>query len=301
MPIRRTCLHAVFALVLAGLVAIPAQAHCILSTEAQASLDRWKASGFTIDHDAERHVRALALADCLGEGDAFLRDGIAFEALSTWMRGNRLGDATLRTLERKLSAHLDGEDASGFRKPFAALVLSEVARTDRVRPWMTPEQRARMADAAAAYLRSVRDYRGYADGEGWRHGVAHGADWAMQLALNKALQPAQTMALLAAVGAQSMPADNRGYAFGEPTRLARAATYLIARGDLDRAAVSAWLDGLATALGPRPETDPQAAWWTRRTNLENFLNALASATAGSAQPILSALTADIRKLQAGLP
>ena len=62
-----------------------------------------------------------------------------------------------------------------------------------------------------------------------------------------------------------------------------------------------WLDGLANALGPRPETDPQAAWWTRRTNLENFLNALASATAGSAQPILSAFTADIRKLQAGLP
>ena len=301
MPIRRTCLHAVFALVLAGLVAIPAQAHCILSTEAQASLDRWKASGFTIDHDAERHVRALALADCLGEGDAFLRDGIAFEALSTWMRGNRLGDATLRTLERKLSAHLDGEDASGFRKPFAALVLSEVARTDRVRPWMTPGQRARMADAAAAYLRSVRDYRGYADGEGWRHGVAHGADWAMQLALNKALQPAQAMALLDAIGTQSMPANDRVYAFGEPTRLARAAAYLIARGDLDRAAISAWLGELLAHLGARPETEPQAAWWMRRANLENFLNALASATAGSSHPSLSALTADIRQLQAGLP
>lgn len=300
MP-RASCLTRTIAFPLLALsIALPAKAGCALAAGGQDALRDWKAAGFDIA-DAQRAARALALADCLGDPDPFLRDGIAFEALATWMRAERLDDDTLRTLERTLLSRLDGEDADGFRKPFAALALSEVARTDRVRPWMTPEQRARMADAAAAYLRSVRDYRGYADGEGWRHGVAHGADWAMQLALNKAMQPAQAIALLAATGAQSMPADNRAYAFGEPTRLARAATYLIARGDLDRAAVSAWLDGLAIALGPRPETDPQAAWWTRRANLENFLNALASAAAGSAHPILSALTADIRELQAGLP
>lgn len=283
------------------LTAMPAQARCTLAAEGREALERWKDAGFAMPADTGHGARALALTDCLGDSDPFLRDGIAFDALSAWMRDGRLDDDTLRSLEHKLLAQLHGDDAAGFRKPFAALVLSEVARTDRVHPWMTPEQRAHMADAAAAYLQSVRDYRGYVDGEGWRHGVAHGADWAMQLALNKALPSAQAMALLDAVGAQSMPTDNRAYAFGEPTRLARAAVYLIARGDLDQATVSAWLGTLTKTLGARPGTDPQAAWWTRRANLENFLDALGSATLGSANPALSALPIDIRKTLASLP
>ena len=199
-----------------------AQARCALAGEPSASLAQWKAAGFAVADPAERNRRALGLADCLGDPDPFLRDGIAFEALSAWMRGKQLDADTLRTLEQRLLAQLDGTDADGFRKPFAALVLSEVARTDRVQAWMTADERARMATAAAAYLSSVRDYRGYVDGEGWRHGVAHGADWALQLALNKAVTPAQAMSLLSAVGAQVMPADGHAYAFGEPTRLARA-------------------------------------------------------------------------------
>jgi hypothetical protein len=294
--------HLALSILLALPVAPSAQApQCTLSATPRASLEQWKAAGFDVADAAGRNTRALVLVDCLGDADPFLRDGITFEALSNWMRGGLLDDAALLAIERRLLAQLDGEDDDGFRKPFAALVLSEVARTDRIRPWMTPEQRTRLVDAATAYLRSVRDYRGYVDGEGWRHGVAHGADWAMQLALNEALQPAQASALLDALGSQSMPADDRAYAFGEPARLARAAAYLIARGDLDQAAVAAWLNRLVSALGARPETDPQAAWWTRRANLENFLNALATVTAGSANPALSTLAGDIRKTLAGLP
>jgi hypothetical protein len=283
------------------LIAPPATAGCTLAVEGREVLRRWRAAGFDIADDAQRSARALALADCLADPDPFLRDGIAFEALSAWMRAEQLAPATLHTLEDSLLSRLEGDDADGFRKPFAALALSELARTDRIAPWMTPEQRTRMADAAADYLRSVRDYRGYVDGEGWRHGVAHGADWAMQLALNEALQPAQVSALLDAVGSQSMPADDHAYAFGEPARLARSAAYLIARGDLEQSAIAAWLTRLAATLGAHPEADPQATWWTRRANLESFLDALAAATAGSVNPALSALAGNIRKTLAALP
>lgn len=301
MPIFRRLFPIVALVLLAMASALPAQARCTLASEPPDVLERWKAVDFAIADDAGRNARALAVTDCLNDADPFLRDGIAFEALSTWMRAGQLDGDTLRALGHTLLARLQGEDTSGFRKPFAALALSELARTDRIAPWMTPEQRTRMADAAADYLRSVRDYRGYVDGEGWRHGVAHGADWAMQLALNEALQPAQVSALLDAVGSQSMPADDHAHAFGEPARLARAAAYLIARGDLEQATVATWLSGLISILGARPETDPQAAWWTRRANLENFLNALATATAGSTNPALSTLPGVIRRTLAAVP
>lgn len=297
MPAHRLVLP----LLLALSITAPAYAHCCLSTEARGALEQWKSSGFQIDDDGARNKRALELTDCLGDADPALRDGIAFEALSTWMRSDLLDGDTLRSLMQALLAQLDGDDADGFAKPFAALVLSEVARTDRIRAWMTDEERARMVDAAGAYLRSVRDYRGYVDGEGWRHGVAHGADWAMQLALNGALEPAQTSALLAAIAAQVMPSDGHVYAFGEPSRLARAAAYALARGDVDPTTAASWMAELISALGPRPDSDPQALWWMRRSNLENFLAALGFMTSGSDSEPLATVAAAARDAMRKLP
>ena len=291
------------ALLLACLCCLPtpAQARCALAAEAAADLARWKASGFVVADRAQRNQRALALADCLGDADPQLRDGIAFEALSHWMRGKQLDGDGLRALQANLFRQLDGDDADGYRKPFAALVLSEVARTDRVEAWMTAEERARMAAAAADYLRSVRDHRGYVDGEGWRHGVAHGADWAMQLVLNRQLMPADGMSLLSAVATQVAPIDGHAYAFGEPARLARPVVFAVARGDLDQVAVDAWLAGLVAALGPLPEGGPQAAWWTRRANLENFLHTLGHMAAGDTSPTLAALASGVRATLQKLP
>ena len=291
------------ALLLACLCCLPtpAQARCALAAEAAADLARWKASGFVVADRAQRNQRALALADCLGDADPQLRDGIAFEALSHWMRGKQLDGDGLRALQANLFRQLDGDDADGYRKPFAALVLSEVARTDRVEAWMTAEERARMAAAAADYLRSVRDHRGYVDGEGWRHGVAHGADWAMQLVLNRQLMPADGMSLLSAVATQVAPIDGHAYAFGEPARLARPVVFAVARGDLDQVAVDAWLAGLVAALGPLPEGGRQAVWWTRRANLENFLHTLGHMAAGDTSPTLAALAAGVRATLQKLP
>ncbi len=298
-------MHRMFlqAIVLLACLWLPlaAQARCALSTQTPAARAQWKASGFAMADAAERNRRALALADCLGDADPQLRDGIAFEALSTWMRGKQLDAEALRALEANLLLQLDGADAQGFRKPFAALALSEVARTDRVQAWMSDEERARMVDTAATYLRSVHDYRGFVDGEGWRHGVAHGADWALQLVLNKALSPAQAMSLLDAVGTQVMPAAGHAYAFGEPGRLARPVLYAVVRGDIEPAAMNAWLLGLVAALGPLPEGRQQAAWWRNRANLENFLHALGNSTSGEQATALVALAASVRTALQKLP
>jgi len=299
-PFRSSCLSLCAMLCLS--LAIPAHAAgCTLVTESPTTLARWKASGFAMPDEADRSARALALADCLGEADPSLRDGIAFEALSTWMRGKQLDAQALRTLQRRLQSQLHGADPDGFRKPFAALVLSEVARTDRVQPWMTADERSRMATAAAAYLSSVRDYRGYVDGEGWRHGVAHGADWALQLVLNKALDATLAWELLNALALQVAPLDGHAYAFGEQARLARPVAYAVARGDLEQTAVDAWLAGLGASLGPRPEAAPQAIWWARRANLENFLHALAYLAAGDQSPALGALSTSTRMALQKLP
>ena len=164
---------------------------------------------------------ALALVACLAHPDPGVRDGIAFDALSTWMRSDTLSASTLQELSRVLLARVwAAPDAAGFGQPFAALVLAEIARTDRVRPWMSPDERKRQVDAAQNYLQHVRDYRGLDAIEGWRHGVAHGADWAMQWMLNPALSKAQIDQLLLGVASQVVAHGGHAYRFGESQRLA---------------------------------------------------------------------------------
>lgn len=282
-------------------LASPAHAACTLSTQERDDLYRWKSSSFGMDNASARNQRALSLLDCLGDADPFLRDDIAFEALSTWMREKQLDTGTLRHIQKRLLAQLDETDDEGFKRPFAALVLSEIARTDRVQPWMTTEELRRMSAAAVIYLSSVRDYRGYANGEGWRHGVAHGADWAMQLMMNKSLQHTQALMLVSAVGSQVMPDDGHAYAFGEPARLARPVSSAVMRGSLTAPALEAWLEGLLASLGPRPSDTQQETWWKRRANLESFLHALANQVHGDTSLKLITLSQAVRSTISRLP
>lgn len=222
---------------------------------------------------------ALSLAACLGDPDPALRDGLAYESLAAWLRADALSAPARVALRERLLADLAAPDPAGFRRPFAGIVLAEVARTDRVSPWMSPEDRERLVQAAAAYLAGVRDYRGFTDREGWRHGVAHGADLVMQLALNPALDRAALDRLLEAIAVQVAPAGAPPYVHGEPERLARPVVFILSRGLHDEAEWRAWL---ARATAPAPMTDWSEAWRSeaglaRRHDVRAFLLALHAA------------------------
>ena len=231
------------------------------------------------------------LADCLGDPDPALRDGVAYAGLAAWLRADAIDPAARQRLLGPLQAWMADptDDPAGVRAPFAALVLSEVARTDRIAAWMTPAQRAALVESAARYVEGVRDYRGYTDGEGWRHGVAHGADLLMQLALNPALEDAQLDRLLAAVASQVAPSAH-AYVHGEPERLVRPVLFVLQRSRHDPAQWSAWLGRVASPA-------PMATWaesfqsegsLARRHNLRQFLLALYAGLRESGDPALEA-------------
>ncbi|MGO1072270.1 DUF2785 domain-containing protein [Lysobacter sp. CA199] len=255
------------------LLAAPAFAqNCPPAGHTKASLEALKAQQFALPDAGAKRQLADALLGCLSDPNPDLRDGIAYEALAHWMRAGDFDAPALRTLRDKLYRSLDGEDKTGFSKPFAALVLSEVARTDRIGPWMTPQERAAMTERAADYVESVRDYRGYIEGEGWRHGVAHGADWLMQLSLNPALERAQYRRILAAIAAQVVPRSH-AYVFGEPERLAKPLLFTAKRGLLSDADWAAWFAALPPKVGKLDRAD-YAGWLARRHDLLAFLTGL---------------------------
>lgn len=193
-----------------------------------------------------------ALLACLGDPDPAVRDGFVFALWSEGLRGKQVESALMRHANARLQAMMAGpDDASGFRRPFAALALAEVARADRIEPFLTDVELHALAAAGATYLRGVTDYRGFTAGEGWRHGVAHGADLMLQLALNPRLSRPDADRLLAAIAAQVAPAASLYYVHGEPGRLAAPILYLARRPDIDDAAWAAWFRSLHPDTGAR--------------------------------------------------
>lgn len=222
-------------------------------------------------NQSDREALAIALLPCLGAPDPALRDGVAYSALSQMMRSELIGRETVVSLRDALLSDLAApDDGAGFRKPFAALVLAEVARTDRVNAWMTPEERSGLIAAAHAYLSGLTDYRGFSQTEGWRHGVAHTADLLMQLSLNRQLTKPQAEAILAALAVKVGPEDH-AYVFGESERLAAPVLYLARGGHFSEAEWTGWFLSLWPADDPlRENAYTSEAALARLHNLRAF-------------------------------
>ena len=233
------------------------EAVCSIAPPADGDLKSYAATFFPKAGEADLD----ALADCLGDPDPAVRDDFAYMLWSEGLRARQLTAPQMRVALRRLTAAMAAqEDELGFRRPFAALALSEIARTDRIAPWLTDAELHALAEAGSAYLSGVTDYRGFEEGEGWRHGVAHGADLMLQLALNPRLTRADADLLLSAIASQVVPGEPVFYHYGEPGRLARPLLFLARRADIDLSAWSAWFEALAAGKAKRlqPPLDSDA-------------------------------------------
>ncbi len=263
-------------------VTLAACAHASAATGAcppdgyeRAQLEALKQSQWSIADEGERQRLAIALTGCLAAADPILRDGIAFEALQHMMRSGELTPATMMVLQDDLESRLAAPEGAGFERPFAALVLAEVARADRLEPYLTAERRKRLVSAGASYLRGVRDYRGYDQRQGWRHGVAHGADLMLQLSLNPALERTQLERIRDAIAAQAAT-DAHAFVFGESERLAAPIIYMARRGIFSENEWAAWLVQIASPA-PAPSWDgafSSEAMLRKRHNATAFLSSV---------------------------
>jgi hypothetical protein len=245
----------------------------------------------------DRHAAALTLAACLGDPDPKIRDALAFEALSSVMRSGALEQRTLVDLKTTLLNQVRQPGNSTILRSFSALTLSEVARTDRIKAWISDAERQELVDAATAFLSGVSDYRAFSDQGGYVHAVAHGADFAMQLALNPAATKPQLDRLLIAVASQVVPKDPAvAYWAGEPDRLARAVIVIAQRNQHSELEWRLWIEQVAG-------TQPHARWLDafkseagirQRHNMRAFLLSVLASAASSDDPGVRHLAAPTR-------
>ena len=233
---------------------------------------------------------ALSLATCLADPDPDIRDGLAYEGFVSLLRERKLPLEARLELAAELNTMMAAPDEAGFTAPFAVLVLAEVIRTGRVEQDFSDGVRINLVQSAADYMMSITDYRGYVDGEGWRHGIAHAADALMQAALDPANGYDAHLTILEAIKAQIAPVEH-AYVFGEPQRLARPVLYVAAAGALSADDWTAWF---ADITDPFPleswaEAYESEAGLRRLHNLKAFLYAIYPGAALTQNPDIAAL------------
>lgn len=279
-----------------------AEAACTPLGKSRSDLEALKTSEWKIASESDRNALALALTSCLGDPDPQVRDDLATDALTHFLRGQQLTNATMLSLMRDLMAKLEAEDPQGFLRPFAALNLSEVVRADRVKPFMTMSQRDGVMMASISYMLRISDYRGFDPREGYRHGVAHGADLMMQLAMNPGIDTKGLAQIRAALSVQA-GTSNTSYITGEGERLARAVLMIAKRKVFSE---SDWTDWATRLAGPAA-LKTWDKWWlsapaiARRHNLVQFFASLYISTTATSDPDLAALRPAVLAALKALP
>lgn len=266
-------ISSLFLLCFAGL----SMAQCPPSNFSQKDSEKLIANKFQVKDVALRNNLAIELLACIESTDPYWRDTIAFTSNSIWLRSNLLSNETVQAMRIQLLADIENsDDFDGFRRPFAALLLSEVARVDRIKETFSAEEFNALIAPTANYMASISDYRGFDEKTGWRHAVAHSSDLVLQLSINPRIDAEQQKQLLDALATQIAPASNVFYQYGEPERLQRAVYYAYQTHKLDDTYWQQWFERISS---PAPLENWGSAFTTqaglaKRHNTLNFLFAL---------------------------
>ncbi len=129
----------------------------------------------------------------IGSTDGELRDRLIYTSFYRLMDGNYLSSEQMTFLLDKCSDenHLffgigKNEDDSVFTRAFSSLVLALLLNKDRTQSFLPTDKVHKAIDACFIYLESEEDTRGYVEGKGWAHSIAHGADYLMEAILHPA-------------------------------------------------------------------------------------------------------------------
>ncbi len=259
------------------LAVVLAGASLVSADDLKEELRRIAAGGYAVPEGASAEDVAERMLEAIGSTDPDLRDGLIYTTFARWIRADVFSPDEMTKLAATCAGetHLtyrigEGESDAVFKRTFSILVLVELVRRHVREAYLEPEDVERVKDAIVAYLEREQDLRGYVEGKGWAHAVAHSADLLEQLAHCKELDSEDMQQMLDAIRGV-MTTTRTAYVFGEDWRMAKAVLAMLREKRVTENQMGAWLRQfwreLRTPL-PKPDVTRQTY---RYTNGKNFL------------------------------
>lgn len=186
----------------------------------------------------------------IGSPDAELRDTIGYETFANWLDRRQYTPEQIRGYVTRLVINLqqglgERDTDSVFLRAFSILCLAEIVNIDNKRVVLDRDDIFSLYDKTTAYLAEEQDPRGYVDGKGWAHALAHTADMLSVLAGNRFLTRVELEQMLTAVAEKVTAPIDQVYLHGEDDRLVRVIVAANQRQLLDDFFMKQWLNSFA--------------------------------------------------------
>jgi hypothetical protein len=209
----------------------------------------------------------------IGTIDPELRDDLILTTISQWAKAEHYTPDQYRAI---LATTLDhqhlflglGERDSDtvFTRAFSVLVGGIAIYHHRQQAFLTSTEVQAAFERVLDYFVREVDLRGYVEGKGWAHAVAHTADVLDEFALCVEIDANGLRRILAAIQPKAATADTI-YTAEEDERLAYAALSLFSREVVARNEVAAWIKSFAPI-------ERVGNWRQRHINTKHFLRSL---------------------------
>ena len=119
----------------------------------------------------------------IGNPDSYLRDELIYQSFgkmifSDQLDANELEKLLFRLKQDNYLFHGIGESGtdSVFTRSFSALVIAAIIEYDNVKPQLDRSTVQDTVEKVVEYMIAEEDTRGFIEGKGWAHSIAHGAD-----------------------------------------------------------------------------------------------------------------------------
>jgi hypothetical protein len=209
----------------------------------------------------------------IGSIDPELRDHLIYRVFVKWAQAELYTPDQYRAIldtaldEQHLFLGLGERDTdSVFTRSFCALTCTIPIYGHRLSSFLTPDEVRSALDKVLDYFARENDLRGYVEGKGWAHAVAHTADLLDEFALCAEIDRTGLRRILDAIQAKAATTETV-YVAEEDERLAYATLSLFSRELLSEREVEAWIKNFAPI-------DRVGEWRKRHLNTKNFLRSL---------------------------
>lgn len=214
----------------------------------------------------------------IGSTDPELRDDLIYSAFIRWsMTYELISQEKLREIfntlldENHLLFHFsETETDSIFTRSFSVLWLPPILIAHRQDSFLSKEDIQNAHGKLLRFLREEKDRRGFVEGKGWAHSIAHAADALDDLAQCHEIGADELREMLPVIR-KIMSMTEFIYAYGEDERMVTPMLAIIQRDLLPNVEFEFWLEGFVPIV---KETKTMPDGVILRSNVQNFLQSL---------------------------
>ncbi len=214
----------------------------------------------------------------IGSPDGYLRDELIYSAFGTWILDyDAIDQEQLRgllpiVLDEEHLLYKVGEQNtdSVFTRSFSVLLLPLLLITHRAHPFLSGPEIYRIKEKLLYYLKNEKDRRGFVNGKGWAHAIAHAADALDDLVQCSELNKPDLAETLEVIY-EMVCVKDLGYTHLEDERIVTAVIAILKRQLLSDTEITQWIQGFADrtlTITAGPERS------VIRANVKNFLQSL---------------------------